>query len=199
MAPKKQAEEQEIKEAAATPDTSDEIAASADPEREQSYLPVLVPIRPSVAKPWNVKMSFIAAFKIDTNLSGSFSSAASAGAVKVKAGKRKKFQGATDTTGDNVDVREHIRAKGKMGKTPRGKRISFSIGKITPEQTLRRGSLSIPSSMSMIAVSHWIDEYWKSPTKPGEFRHNGRSYDVKSIAARFNDMPSLRATSTPKP
>jgi hypothetical protein len=199
MAPKKQEEAQEIREAAATPDTSAQVAASANPEREQSYLPVLVPIRPNVAKPWNVKMSFIAAFQIDTNLSGSFNSSANVGAVKVKAGRRKKFQGATDNTAENVNVREHIRAKGKMGKTPRGKRVSFSIGKMTTEQTLRRGSLSIPSSMSMIAVSYWIDEYWKSTTKPGEFRHNGRSYDVKSTAAKFAEMPQLRATQTPKP
>lgn len=197
MASKPQAPEQEIKEAAATPETSAEVAASANPELQQSYLPVLLPIRPTQTRPWFVKMDVIEAMKIDTDLTGSSGTVALKGFAKVKASKRKEHKGATDDSGDTTDVREYVRAKGQQSSVPRGKRFHFSIGKTTPEGTIRRAGITVPNGMSVIAICYWIKEHWKAPNKPGRIRHNGMSFAVEKAAEAFSQLPAAKPAATP--
>lgn len=187
-----QAPEVEQMEIKATPETAEAVAAAQSPEKEQKYLPILLPRRGGAnAMPWQIRSDFIRYFKIDAELSGAAGATGAVYALKI-AGSRKKYTAVDDPSGDAKTFKGTAAAGGTKGGAPRGKVIKVWTGNTTTEGLPRIAQFRMPSNYSLIETCHWIKEFWKeADKKPAFIMHWGRRYSVEGNAAGFAHMAKL--------
>ena len=193
-----QSPEVEEKEIRATPETAEAVAAAQSPEKEQKYLPILLPRRGGApAMGWQIRSDFIRHFKIDAELSGAAGATGPIFAKKI-AGSRKSYVAVDDPSGDAETFKGTAAAVGVKGGAPRGKVIKVWTGTTTTEGLPRIAQFRIPSNYSLIETCHWIKEFWKEVDKrPAYIMHWGRRYSVEGNAAGFAHMAKLYTEPTP--
>jgi len=174
----------------ANPDTADTAAKAADPQKRQSYMPIIFPLRTSKFIGGQLKTDIIAYFNIDTN-STTTAAASGGGFYERKASKRAGHVGATDTSAENESVKKTVFGKGTRGGAPRGKNITVPLGATTEKGTMRTASIRIPALMSSIEVANWIKTCFRTKT-PGWFKMGATKYSVEALAPHLGQLPERK-------
>lgn len=174
----------------ATPDTADEAARAADPEKAQKYVPVIFPLRQNKYRTGFVKSDFVKLFNIDTNAN---TTAESLGfAFERGAGSREGFQSAGDNSPNTEQVGKTIVGKGTRTELPRGKTVKVALGTATKTGTPRYGQIRVPSSMSAIEIANWIETCFRT-NKPKTFTVGRTTYFTDGLAKQIGKLPATKS------
>lgn len=178
----------------ATPESSDEAAKAADPDKRQKYLPVLIPLRANIVIASLMKSDHIRLFDVDTD--GPGGEEAAKGYYERKASKREETTSVDDSSAESTPVASYIVAKGSRGGLPRGKVIIVPTGRVTEGTKAGRFAyIRVPARMHAIEVANWIDKCFRAKIQ-GEplktFRMGRSEYSVKALAPLISKLPAFK-------